>query len=340
MGDPASPDLGRRQFVWSCLTLAGLGVLSGCGVLPPQLLAPKRVPRVGYLVNRPPEGNANWAALRTGLAELGYVEARDITLEYRVGATPEQYPMLITELLGLPVDVLASADTNAVLAAKAATSTVPIVLTGTGDPVAAGLVASYSHPGGNVTGLTATPAVPLYAKELQLLTEAVPGIARVGFLQDGSHPAAQIAWRELQGAAQELGLAVLRPEIRADADFPVAFAALVAQQADALILGRYPLTFRNLRPILDFAATTRLPAMYPIREYVEAGGLMTYGVSDVDLHRRAAAYIDKVLKGTRPADLPIERPDRFDFVINLQTAQALGLSIPPSVLQQASEVIQ
>src|SRR5438045_1057039 len=167
----------RRQFLQGSLALAGFGLLAGCGQLPFQAQQPAKIPRVGYLVNRPLEGNANYAALRQGLQDLGYVEGQNLALEYRVGADPDQYPQLIAALVELPVDVIASADTNAVLAAKAATSTIPIVLTGTGDPVVAGLVASFARPGGNVTGLTATPGVPLYGKQLQLLKAPFPWLS-------------------------------------------------------------------------------------------------------------------------------------------------------------------
>jgi putative tryptophan/tyrosine transport system substrate-binding protein len=330
----------RRRFLRGGLALAGLGLLAGCGRVLPEARPSGKVPRVGHLFRGgPTAAPVGRNALEEGLRDLGYAVGQQILIESRGTEHPEQYPDLVAELLRLPVDLLISHDSLALRAAKDATGTVPIVMQGAGDPVGSGLIASLARPGGNITGTTdSSPG--LYGKQLELLKAVAPGVSRVAVLLDRSHPGGGDSGRERESAAQALALQLLYVDVRAPQDFEPAFETVVRDGADAIFPARQPLTSGNRGRIVAFAARSRLPATYPIREYVDEGGLMAYGVNLTDLHRHAATYVDKILKGASPADLPVERPTTFDFVINLRTAQALGLAIPPSVLQQATEVIQ
>ena len=330
----------RRQFLRSSLGLAGLGLLSGCGMLPPQAQPPATLPTIGWLSGTSAEATAVIReAFRQGLLERGYVEGQNVTIERRFAeGRDERLPDLAAELIRLGVEVIATNGTPSALAAKQATASIPVVAV-SGDPVGAGLVASLARPGGNVTGFTVSVA-GLWGKRLELLKESVPTASRLANLGDAGNAASAIGLKEVQDAVQRLGLQVHAPELRGPGDFESAFEAASGGRADALIVQDDSLTSNNRTRVVDLAAKYRLPAMYSRREFVEPGGLMAYGVSFADLWRRAATHVDKILKGAKPADLPVEQPTRFDFVINLKTAQALGLTIPQEVLLQATEVLQ
>ena len=298
-----------------------------------------RVPRVGFLspgtaVSAPTE------AFRQGLRELGYVEGQNLTVEYRWGdGDAARLPALAAELVRLRVDVLVTTSNPAILAATQATRSIPIVFTASSDPVATGLVASLAHPGGNVTGLSlVTPE--LSGKRLQLLREALPQLTRVALLWDAGHVGMADRVRETETAARQLGVTLRVEWVQDPAGLDRAFAALAQARPDAFLTTVEPFTVRHRQRIVEFAAQHRLPAMYEEREFVDAGGLMAYGPSLAANYRRAATYVDKLLKGAKPADLPVEQPTKFELVLNLKTAKALGLTIPQSILLRADEVIR
>jgi putative ABC transport system substrate-binding protein len=278
---------------------------------------------------------------RQGLHELGYVEGQTLVIAYRgAEGKDEQLPDLAAELVGLHVAVIVAVGPTATRAAQHATHTLPIVMTGTGDPVGAGFVASLARPGGNITGLSLM-MMELPGKRLELLKETVPQSKRVTVLANPAFPFSKLYVNNLTVAAQTLGLSLHVAEVHSADDLDPAFAAMNREGADALMVLSDPaLIDPLLGRVVDLAATHRLPAMYNWKMYVEAGGLMSYGPSLPDSHRRAATYVDKILKGAEPADLPVEQPTQFELVINLKTAQALGLTIPPSILLQANEVIR
>jgi putative ABC transport system substrate-binding protein len=307
---------------------------------------PTKVPRIGYLETAPaefPVARALLAAFRQGMHERGYVEGQTFVIEYRAAAgRVELLPGLVAELASLKVNVIVASSTPAALAAKQATTTIPIVSAVMADPVADGLVASLARPGGNLTGLTFL-APALVAKRLQLLKEAVPGMSHVAALLHpgvyGEHTMRDML-KETEVAAQTLGVQLQVLEARSPNDFDRAFSAMMTNSASALIVFPSPMFYGEHRRLVDLVAKHRLPAIYAFKEAVAAGGLMSYGTSIPDLSRRAATYVDKILKGAKPADLPVEQPTQFDLVVNLRTAKALGLTIPPSVLARADEVIQ
>jgi putative ABC transport system substrate-binding protein len=330
----------RREFLRGGLALAGLGLLSGCGIPPGQAQRSARVPRIGYLSVGPSGASPLVDAFRQGLREHGYVEGQSIAVEYRFGEErTERLSEFAAELVRLPVDVIVARGAPAQLAAKQATSTIPIVFPVSGNPVELGLVDSLARPGGNLTGLT-NISQRLSSKRLELLKEAVPRVARVAVLWHQDDGGAELASGELSNAAQQLQLQLQSVEMRGPVDLEGAFEAAARERADAaLTLGGTQIAVHQPR-IAHLAAERRLPVMHYNREAVEAGGLIAYGPNLADLFRRAATYVDKILKGARPADLPVEGPTRFDFAINLKAAEAIGLTIPPSVLQQATEIIQ
>jgi len=300
-----------------------------------------KVARIGVLA----QGSSTDAphsgeAFRQGLHDLGYVEGQNIVLEYRwAEGRAERLPDLAVELVNLKVDVIVAGGTPAPLAAKHATRTIPIVMGGAGDPVGTGLVASLARPGGNVTGLsTLTPE--LGRKRLQLLKEVVPGVSRVAVLWNAANPYTLLLVRETEAAARTLGVQVQSLAVRGPDDFENALPAAIRGRAGALIVVDDPLTYLYRMRIVDFAARNRLPAMYGFREFAEAGGLMAFGANLADLYRRAATYVDKILKGAKPADLPVEQPTKFELIINMKTAKALGLTIPPSLLLRADQVVE
>jgi putative ABC transport system substrate-binding protein len=302
-----------------------------------------KVPRVGFLAasSASDAANARWIeAFRQGLRDLGYVEGRNIVIEYRyAGEKYERLPALAAELVRLKVDVIVSHGTPGPLAAKHATSVIPIVMTSAGDPVASGLVSSLARPGGNVTGMSLM--VPeLGGKRLHLLKEIIPGLSRVAVLWNATNPYNSLVVREMEATATTLGVQLQSLVVRGPDDFEGALAAAATGRAAALTAVEDPLTNTKRIQIVDFAAKSRLPAIYGIKEFVDAGGLMSYGVHFADSYRRAAAYVDKILKSAKPADLPVQQPTKFEFAINLKTAKALGLTIPPSLLQRADQVIE
>ena len=275
-----------------------------------------------------------------GMRALGYVEGQNLVLEYR-GAEGqyERLPALAAELVQLKVDVLLVVNTPAALAAKDATTTIPIVMAGVGDPVGSGLVASLARPGGNVTGLIAL-STDLTGKQLEFLKDVLPTVSRVALLWNPANPAHALMVREADVAARALGVQLHRVEAGGPDAFDRAFAAMTSAHAGALLVMGDGMFFQHRRRLAELAATSRLPTMHNIRPFVEAGGLMAYGPSPLDTRRGAATYVDKILKGAKPADLPVEQPTKFELVINLKTAQALGLTLSPAFLFRADEVIK
>jgi len=302
-----------------------------------------KVSRIGWLsAGFPrPDRDPPVDAFRQGLRELGYVEGQNLVIEYRgAEGRDERLPDLAAELVRLHVDVLVAVGPIATRAAQHATRTLPIVMTGTADPVGAGFVASLARPGGNITGVSLLMA-ELPGKRLELLKETVPQSTRVAVLANPDNPVYKLYLNNLTVAARALGLHLHVVEVHSADELDPAFAAVTRAGADALMVLSDPALMDNLRGrVADLAATHRLPAMYNWKMYVEAGGLMSYGPSLPERHRRAATYVDKILKGANPADLPVEQPTKFELVINLKTAKALGLTVPPTILFQADEVIQ
>jgi putative ABC transport system substrate-binding protein len=301
-----------------------------------------KVYRIGWLSPGPPiEPNPALEAFRQGLRDLGYVEGQNLVIEYRYAeVNPERLPDLAAELVRLKPDLIVTFATAGVLAAKQATTMIPIVIAGAGALVEKGIVASLAHPGGNLTGVENNPP-ELEGKRLELLKEAVPHITRVALLGDPTNPVGNLRFPGLETGARALGLQLQRVEARAPGEFDVAFAAIVASRADALLIEDATIFAPPYHQrILDFAATNGLPSMAGNRRLAEAGGLMAYGWSRREIGRRAAIYVDKILKGAQPGDLPIERASTFELVINLRTAKALGITIPPTLLFLADEVIQ
>jgi putative ABC transport system substrate-binding protein len=300
-----------------------------------------KVPRIGWLGGSA-AANPLQEAFRQGLRDLGYVEGRNVVIEYRDSeGKPERLPALAAELVALKVDVIVTGSTPATVAAKQATKTIPIVFTGTADPVGSGLVTSLAQPGGNVTGLS-NLSQELVGKRLEQLTQAVPGVSRVAVLW---HPGTlgdrteKEMLKAADAAARALGVGLQFVEARGPADFDRAFSDMTRARAGALTVLPSSMFSRERRRLVDLAAKHRLPAVFPFREFADAGGLMSYGPNLADLLRRAATYVDKILKAAKPGDLPVEQPQKFELVINLKTATALGLTIPPSVLGRADEVI-
>jgi putative tryptophan/tyrosine transport system substrate-binding protein len=302
---------------------------------------PKNTPLVGFLV---PGSRSSYSArieaFRQGLRELGYVEGQNIIIEYRyTEGKNDRLPVLASELVQLKVDVIVTGTTPAIQAAKNTTSAIPIVMAEVADPVAVGFVASFARPGGNITGLT-TLSPDLDGKRLELLKEILPNVTRVAFIWDSANSANRIRFKEVQSAAQALAITLQSLEVRNPTELASAFEAVIRERPGALMVPN-PTVLAYGRQIADFAAKNRLPLVYDTREHAEkAGGLMAYGPNFADLLRRAATYVDKILKGTKPADLPVEQPTKFEFVINLKAAKQIGLTIPPNVLARADRVIR
>src|SRR5258706_11260718 len=280
-----------------------------------------KVYRVGVLETRSRVLNAvNIDAFRQGLRELGYKEGQNLEIVYRSSdGRDERFPGLASELVRLKVDLILTRGTPAALAAKSATRTIPVVMAASGDPVGSGLVASLGRPGGNVTGLSLYN-VEIYAKRVELLKELVPRLTRIAGLFNMSNPILPLQWKEVERATRSLGIQSQLLDVRRPEDLPRAFDAAAKQRAQALIVGLDGITQGNLRPIAELAAKQRLPSIYGPKEYVDVGGLITYGGSDHDMYHRAAAFVDKIFKGAKPADLPIEQPTKFELAINLKTA--------------------
>jgi putative tryptophan/tyrosine transport system substrate-binding protein len=302
---------------------------------------PKQVPRIGILLpNQPSVSPQLVKAFHQGLRELGYVEGRNIVIESRFGeGKSDRYPDLAAELVQLRVDVIVTASTPAIEVVKNATSAIPIVMAASADPVGSGLIASLDHPGGNITGLTIL-SPELSGKRLELLKETVPRISRVAVLWNPTNRSSAVSWRESQLAAQRLKMHLQSIEVQGLNDFHNLSDALMKGRFQALNVVRDPLIGAHLKRVLEFTVKTRLPAIYETEEYVDAGGLMSYGTNHPDLYRRAAYFVDRILKGAKPADLPVEQPTKFEFVINLKAAKEIGVAIPPDVLMWANRVIK
>jgi putative tryptophan/tyrosine transport system substrate-binding protein len=299
-----------------------------------------KLPTIGFLGSSTPSAASQWvAAFLRRLHELNWIENRNVAIEYRwAEGRSERYAEIAAELVRLKVDVIVAHSTPAVIAAKQATAVIPIVFPVAGDPVGSGLVASLARPGGNVTGLS-TQTNDLAGKRLELLREVVPGLRRLAIMANVGNPLAVLELREVLTTARTLGLEVVTSEIRRAEDIAPAFQGLKGR-ADALWVVADPFVTTNQIRINTLAAATRLPTMHGTWPFVEAGGLMSYGPHVPDLYRRAADFVDKILRGAKPADIPVEQPTKFEFVINLKTAKALGLTIPPAVLARADEVIE
>ena len=300
-----------------------------------------RIHRIGIL--NPVSGSffsARVEAFRQGLREHGYVEGKNIFIEYRyTDGKGERLPDLAAELVRLKVDIIVTIGPGATLAAKKASGTIPIVFAGAADPVGTGLVSSLAQPGGNITGLSVmTP--DLDGKRLELLKEAFPKVAQVAFLWQSGGTRGNLALTDMEAAAKALGVKLLSLPVRSLDDFESAFARAKKERAQALITSIGGLILTQQRQVFDFAAKNRLPAMYPYSEFVEAGGLMSYAPNYTDLWRRAAEYVDKILKGAKPADLPVEQPTKFEFFVNLTTAKQIGMTIPQKVTERADKVIK
>jgi putative ABC transport system substrate-binding protein len=299
--------------------------------------------RVGFLTSgfkEAPGSNPGLASLTQGLRDLGYIEGRNLSLEvrYAEGRT-ERFSSLATELINLKVDVLVAASTPAALAAKQATTTIPVVMAAVGEPLQVKLVNSLAHPGGNITGLSLI-APELAAKRLDLLKQALPRLSRITVLWNSANQGMLARFQETQVGAQSLGVVLQSVTVQSPDDFQPLFATMSKEPPEALLVLADTVTVANRQHAVEFAARSRVPAIYETRVFVDAGGLMSYGVNMADHYRRTATYVDKIIKGAKPADLPVEQPTKFELVINLKTAKALGLTIPPSVLARADEVIQ
>jgi len=302
-----------------------------------------KVPRIGYLdsTGDPKTPQPSVEAFRQGLRDLGYIEGKNILVEYRYAAgMTDRMPSLVAELVQLKVDVVVVSALPAIRAAKQATKTIPIVMVTTQDPVATGLVDSLARPGGNITGLTRLTR-DLSGKRLELLKEVVPGISRVGVLVDANMIDRAAAFKDYETAARALKIQLQPLEVRGpDPDFDTAFQAAAKGRVSALITITDALFSRYQKRIADLAIKNRLPSMYELTAYTEAGGLVSYAASDAESFRRAAVYVDKILKGAKPADLPVEQPTKFELVMNLKTAKQIGVTIPQSVLYRADKVIK
>lgn len=338
MADPFGTELfhslERRRFA----ALVGSALLTAPFAAEAQAA---RVPRIGYLApSLSPEASRLIAAFRQGLRELGYVEGQTIALELRSAeGNPERFAGMAAELVALNVDVIVAGATLAVLPAEQATRTIPIVFPVHTDPVGAGLVASLARPGRNATGLSFS-SEDLTGKRMELLKETIPGVSRIAVLWKSPNPAALVQLKAAELAARPLAVSLHVLEVRGAEDLESAFQAATQGASAALLVVDDPATFLLRKAIVELAARSRLPAMYGPREFALDGGLMSYGANLEDMFRRAATYVSKILRGAKPADLPVEQPTNFDFVINVKAAKALGLSIPQSLLARASEVLQ
>jgi putative tryptophan/tyrosine transport system substrate-binding protein len=326
----------RRRFL--LISLAG----ALAGPLAVEAQQTGKVYRLGFLSN-------GWAtaipqvvaAFRQGLRELAWVEGQNIVIEYRwAEGRSDRLPDLTAELVRLRVDVLVASGAAATRAAKEATTTIPIVSVAVQDPVALGSVQSLGRPGGNITGPTLTGGLAIVGKQLELLKETVPGVSRVAVLWNPANPMLLQQLRDTESAARSLNVQLQPVEARSPDEFDRAFSRIIRGRVEALLVSTDPVFAAQGTRLANLAARNRLPAMYGLRRHVEAGGLIAYGANELDVWRRAATYVDKILKGAKPAELPVEQPTKFELVINLKTAKALGLTIPPSLLARADHVIE
>jgi putative tryptophan/tyrosine transport system substrate-binding protein len=324
----------RREFITLLASAAAAWPLVA------RAQQPGKLPTIGFLGGGTPTGQRTWvAAFVQRLRELGWIEGRTVTIEYRWGeGRAERFTEIAAELVRLNVDVILAGGTEAAVAAKHATSVIPIVFPSAGDPIGSGLVASLARPGGNVTGLSNLGS-DLAAKRLGLLREVLPGFHRLAVMVNAAYSGGVTEMLEIDAAARALGLEIVAFPIRRVEEIAPSFDALKGR-AEALYVVGDPLANTHRLRINTFALAARLPTMHSQREYVEAGGLISYGANFPDLNRRAADYVDKILRGAKPGDIPVEQPTKFDLVLNLITAQALGLEVPPTVLARADEVIE
>lgn len=327
--------------------LIGLGVVLAATATPAPAQSTPTVYRIGVIETVPVSANAeNFGAFRRGLAELGYVEGQNLTIEYRSDDRAERLAGLAAELVRLQVDVLVTRGSQAALAAKRATGTIPIVMATSGDPAAEGIVRRLARPEANVTGFHGMVPVELAGKRLQLLREIVPGASRVGIIWNPEDIQSPLLVRGTERAAQAMGVTLRSLEIprcwgaRCREAFDHVFEAAMMGQVDAVISVEDSPSFNNRARIVEFAAMSRLPAIYGLREFVDAGGLISYGTDRRDLFRRAAAYVDRILKGASPGDLPVSPPTKFELAINLKSARVLGLTIPPALRQRADYLVE
>ena len=327
----------RRKLVIAL----GAGALAGVGVVRAQ--APANVRRIGLLSPSSPSDAAlgyQYQAFRTGLRDLGWAEGKNISFEYRYAeGRHDRFPDLAADLVNLKVDVIVTAVTSDSLAAQKATRTIPIVMAAGGDPVAIGLVESLARPGGNVTGLSQMIS-ELGGARLALIKEMVPALSAVAVLWNPQSASSTLYWKEIQLPARQLGLQLHSLEIRSPDDLDKAFEDATRRRAGALVVTGDPVITANLKRIAGLAAKSRLPSIYQSSDFADAGGLVAYGPDRDDLYRRAATYVDKILKGAKPGDLPIEQPTKLELVVNLKTAKALGITIPQSVRFRADRVIE
>jgi putative tryptophan/tyrosine transport system substrate-binding protein len=322
----------RREFI---------AALGGAAVAWPLAVQASGIYRIGVLETVPLDRNkANFGALLRGLHEHGYIEAQNLHIEYRsADGDGDRFPALVADLIGRGVDLIVTRGTPAARSAKAATATIPIVMAAIGEPLGVGVVASLAQPGGNVTGLSAF-VTELSGKRVELLKETFSSIARVGFLLNMSNPVSPPQWEATLSVAKTLGLSAEPFDVRGDRDIASAFAAMRQHRVNALSVGIDAVTQANAEMIAKLAAEQKLPTAYPAREFAEIGGLLSYGVDYSNLYYRAAGLIDKIFKGARPANLPVEQPTKLELVINLRTAKTLGLEIPPTLIARADEVIE
>jgi len=338
----------RRAFVEHLAGLSasvtGLALLNGCGLILPSAAQPPKVPRVGYIGD---PGLTPWAAvLWDRLRELGWVEGQNLVVERRYSQTrltwvAEEQLALVAELVALPVDVLVTVGTPTTLAAKQATETIPIVFTDVRDPVGVGVVSSLARPGANLTGVSPGASTPLRGKQLELLRAVVPGLVHLVVIEDAINPAANaLGLADTQQAADVLGVQIQALYVASADDLASAFATAASWPAHGVIVTQSGLFLAERARIAKLAAGIQLPAMYQANEFVDAGGLMSYGTSQHNTYKRAATYVDKILRGAKPADLPVEQLTTVDFAVNVQAAQALGLTLPPNVASQVTEWVE
>ena len=328
--------MNRRALIARFASLALLSAVTGVSTVDAQRPG---VARVGFLEGAPLEP-ALWQAARDGLRELGYVEGQNLEIIYRsAGGQFDRVPELVAELVRLRVDAILTIGDPVVSAARQVTSTIPIVMAGAGDPVGRGFVASLARPGGNITGIS-NLAVALTGKWLELAKEVVPRISRVAILRNGGNPTHAMFWSEAQTSAQGLGLTVHSIEVGSPAEFEQVFAAMVQERVGAVVVLADPMLGSQRMRLAELSSRYRLPSISPFREAAEYGGLISYGPSLKANFRRAATYIDRIVKGAKAAELPVEQPRTFELVVNLKTAKALGLTMPPSLLLRADQVIE
>jgi ABC-type uncharacterized transport system substrate-binding protein len=324
----------RREFI------GFVGSAAAAWPLAARAQQPEKIARIGYLDLGPASARADRVeALRTGLREFGYVEGKNIAIEFRWAERAEQLPDLAADLVRRNVDVIFAISSTMVEPARQATSTIPIVFATHADPVGIGHVASLARPGGNITGLSML-LTELVGKELEILTQVVPQAKRIAVLWNPTTPSHAPAIKAVEAAGQRLGLQLIKAPAQASEDFDGAFALMTRERAEALMVVASPLFIIHSEPLAELCRKHRLPAMFGSKENVQAGGLISYAADLTDLHRRAATYIDKILKGAKPDQLPVEQASKYEMVINLKTAKAIGLTVPPSILARADQVIE